>query len=209
MVPSLHFSNGSPSLANKFSAPVDFPSSVTPMALTIPSIWGSRRTQHLNSDDIDWISALRGIVWFVQSLIPNILNFIDNRLRADSLFPVLHKKKVWSRFRLSWRRLWLTQTQINDAQYPTLKQIWGIGALDALGRIVHNENECRPLSLRFENCHIFFKGCPKTLSICMCWLLSTTKLEIIFGKRTGTQKVLKRKVRNDPPEQAPPAYKNR
>ena len=38
------------------------------------------------------------------------------------------------------------------------------------------------LSFCSENFHIFHKGRAKTLLICMCQLLNTTKVEIFFSK---------------------------
>lgn len=59
------------------------------------------------------------------------------------------KRKCGAEFRLSPRRLWLTQTQMNDTQYPTLKTDMKYRGTRCPHCIVHNENECCPLILVF------------------------------------------------------------
>lgn len=75
------------------------------------------------------------------------------------------------------------QTQINDP-IPHTRIDMRYGGYDIpLPPHSLDKNECCPLSLCFENCHIFYKGLPKTLPY-VCQLLGTTKVSIFLERTT-------------------------
>ena len=91
-------------------------------------------------------------------------------------FPPAHygfatNKKVWSRFRLSYRRLWLTQRKTDDTQYPTLYRYENQGTRMPLNTDISKTRvsvvrSC-PFLLKIATFSI--KDSAKTLSIkCQC-----------------------------------------
>ena len=107
-----------------------------------------------------------GFLWYRRHLRLNFLLFALLRhgmrfytgLNCDILG--LHSSrhwpnlKVWSWFRLSDRRLWLTLTWINDTIPHTRIDMRYCREQKPLPHSL-NKNECCPLSSRCENCHIF------------------------------------------------------
>lgn len=115
---------------------------------------------------------------------------------------VSSKKKVWSRFRLSQRRLWNDPSGNKRCNTPHLMDM-GYSDAESAPTMIQTRMSVVRLPFRFENFHIFFERRAKTLSICPPQSLRTsamTKLGIIFARTTLDGVLLYKFRRNRPRE---------